>query len=167
MIELLTELNMRLRENSVKSSEGLQSDLSIRDFIAKETKFYGELVVKNVREKIGQIFPNLKVTKTLIEKNKHENLQINSELEVVAYIWARTVYSPNPKYSHREVPLISSFQVCKKQNKEKWINYKLKNSTYQMYISDSSESEYNSTISRKGGVWFILWYSNTFQVYSK
>lgn len=73
-------------------------------------------------------------------------------MEIVAYIWARTVNSPNPKFSHIQVPLVSSFQVCKKKNKEKWINYKINHSSYETFISDKSESELKSTVSRKGGV---------------
>ena len=37
---------------------------------------------------------------------------------VIAWVWARTIRSPDPAYSGAETPLIASFVLCKKKGKE-------------------------------------------------
>jgi putative DNA methylase len=46
---------------------------------------------------------------------------LNRELTVVAYLWARTVKSPNPAFAHVEVPLVSTFMLSNKAGKEVYI----------------------------------------------
>ena len=40
---------------------------------------------------------------------------------VIAWLWARTVASPNPAYSHVQVPLVSNFFLLTKEGKETWV----------------------------------------------
>lgn len=51
MIELLTSLNSKLFNNTLRNQGELISNSTIRDFIARETEFYGDLVIKNARKK--------------------------------------------------------------------------------------------------------------------
>ncbi len=43
------------------------------------------------------------------------------EATVLAWLWGRTVASPNPAAQGAHVPLVSSFWLCKKKGKEAWI----------------------------------------------
>ncbi|MDW8392463.1 MAG: hypothetical protein RMK84_20320, partial [Oscillochloridaceae bacterium] len=43
------------------------------------------------------------------------------ELTVIAWLWARTVRSPNPAFAHIDVPLASTFMLSTKPGKEAWI----------------------------------------------
>jgi putative DNA methylase len=43
------------------------------------------------------------------------------QLTVIAWLWARTVKSPNPAFSHVEVPLVSTFILSSKAGKEAWV----------------------------------------------
>ena len=40
---------------------------------------------------------------------------------MTAWIWARTVTSPNPAYSHAQVPLVSSFVISSKEGNQVWV----------------------------------------------
>jgi len=43
------------------------------------------------------------------------------ELTVIAWLWARTVKSPNPAFSHVDVPLASTFILSSKEGKESYV----------------------------------------------
>ena len=42
---------------------------------------------------------------------------VGQSLTVIAWLWARTVKSPNPAYSHVDVPLVSTFVLSSKEGK--------------------------------------------------
>ena len=44
------------------------------------------------------------------------------ELTVIAWLWARTVKSPNPAFSHVDVPLVSTFMLSTKKGKEHYVH---------------------------------------------
>ena len=46
---------------------------------------------------------------------------IGQELTVVAWLWARTVKSPNPAFIDVDVPLVSSFLLTPMAGKEAWV----------------------------------------------
>ena len=46
---------------------------------------------------------------------------VGRELTVIAWLWARTVPSPNPAFSHVQVPLISTFMLSRKEGKEAYV----------------------------------------------
>jgi len=73
-----------------------------------------------------------------IQPHPHPNLPLEGEgtkikssesATVIAWFWARTVKSPNPAFSHVDVPLVSTFILSSKAGKEAYvqpiINYPL------------------------------------------
>ena len=40
---------------------------------------------------------------------------------MIAWLWARTVKSPNPAFADIDVPLASTFILSKKKGKEAWV----------------------------------------------
>ena len=46
---------------------------------------------------------------------------VGQKLTVIAWLWARTVKSPNPAYSHVDVPLVSTFILSSKVGKEAYV----------------------------------------------
>lgn len=46
---------------------------------------------------------------------------LGEQLTVIAWLWARTVKSPNPAFSHAEVPLASTFILSSKAGKEVYV----------------------------------------------
>ncbi len=76
--------------------------------LAEDIRYYGEALKTLVLKKISKYYPPVKDKK-------------GKELNVVAWIWARTVPTPNPAYKNTPVPLIKSFWLCNKAGKETWI----------------------------------------------
>ena len=69
--------------------------------LAADVRYYGEWMRERAFERIGHLYP------------KH-----NGET-VIAWLWARTVISPNPAVN-APVPLASSFVLSKKKGRECW-----------------------------------------------
>lgn len=79
--------------------------------LAEDIKFYGEWMREKAWERIGHIYPQIDLPKEYG----------GGKATVVAWIWARTVPSPDPAFSDVQVPLVSSFLLSSKKGKETWL----------------------------------------------
>jgi putative DNA methylase len=84
-----------------KNSEGLAEDI----------RWYAQRLNEKAWEKIGEFYPKILLPKEIG----------GGEATVLAWLWARTVASPNPAIGDVQVPLISNFWLCKKSNKPAWV----------------------------------------------
>ncbi len=79
--------------------------------LAEDVKYYGELMREKAWERIGHFYPQVDLPK--------ENG--GGKATVIAWIWARTVPSPDPAFADVWVPIASSFMLGSKPGKEAWI----------------------------------------------
>ena len=79
--------------------------------LAEDVRRYGEWMRDEAERRIGHLYP--KVT-----------APGGTEHTVIAWIWARTVKSPNPA-NPIEVPLVRSWWLSKKKGKEAWVEAKV------------------------------------------
>ena len=87
--------------NHYRNAEGLAEDL----------KYYGEWMREQAWERIGHLYPQVDLPKEYG----------GGKATVVAWIWARTVPSPDPAFGSVHVPIASSFLLSPMQGKEAWI----------------------------------------------
>ena len=80
--------------------------------LAEDVKYYGAWMREKAWERIGHLYPQVELPKDKSGGGK---------ATVIAWIWARTVPSPDPAFSDVQVPLISSFLLSSKKGKEAWI----------------------------------------------
>lgn len=91
--------------------------------LAADVRYYGRVVLERARKKIGHLYPKVHVVQ---EKDgtwrhaKEEELRAgrprSQEANVIAWLWARTVASPNPAAKGAHVPLVSTFWLSSKGN---------------------------------------------------
>lgn len=79
--------------------------------LADDVRYYGELVRQRAIEKIGHLYPKVTLPK------EHGG----GEANVIAWIWARTVASPNPAARGKHVPLISTYWLSSTKGKLAWL----------------------------------------------
>ena len=91
-----------------------RADWSGAKGLAEDVRYYGEWMKQEAFQRIGHLYPKVKVPKE----------QGGGEATVIAWIWARTVKCPNPACGC-EMPLASSFVLSKKKGKEAWIEPQL------------------------------------------
>lgn len=80
--------------------------------LAADVRHYGAIVSTSVREELSQLYPVSRLPK------EHGG----GEASVVAWIWARTVASPDPGARGAHVPLVSSFVLSTKKARQTWVD---------------------------------------------
>jgi len=76
--------------------------------LAEDVRFYGQWMRDEAEKRIGHLYPKVKS-------------QDGSEATVIAWLWARTVRSPDPAVKGAMVPLVSSFVLSKKEGRKAWV----------------------------------------------
>jgi putative DNA methylase len=77
---------------------------------------------------------------------------------VIAWLWARTVKSPNPAFSHVDVPLISTFILSSKAGKEAYIEPIIEGDSYRFEVRNGKplESTHAGTTAGKRAAFICL-----------
>lgn len=76
--------------------------------LAEDVRYYGKWMRDEAEKRIGHLYPKAK-------------LSDGSEATVIAWLWARTVASPDPMAKGAHVPLVSSFMLSTKKGKQAWV----------------------------------------------
>jgi putative DNA methylase len=88
-------------------------------------RYYGQWMRDEAERRIGHLYPQIEVTAGMVEDpgNPRPDLKpyLGRKLTVIAWLWARTVKSPNPAFAHIDVPLASTFMLSTKAGKEAYV----------------------------------------------
>ena len=98
--------------------------------LAKDVISYGQWIYDEAQKSLGNFYPKIKVSAEIVNKRPDLKAYENKNLNIIAWIWARTVKSPNPAFSHVDVPLVSTFMLSTKKGKEAYIQPILEDNTY-------------------------------------
>ena len=90
--------------------------------LAEDVRRYGAWIREEAWKRIGHLYPKVKITKEMVNARSDLKKYEGQELIVVAWLWARTVASPNPAAGGIHVPLVSSWILSKKPGRETWID---------------------------------------------
>ena len=130
----------------------LVEDWSGAKGLAEDVRRYGALVRNVVEQKISHLYPKVKITKEMVKGRPEIQNLVGYELTVIAWLWARTVKSPNPVFSSVDVPLVRSFWVSTKVGKEAWVETVVDrvNSSYSFVVRSVGFPKIEQTVGRKG-----------------
>jgi len=92
--------------------------------IAEDVRFYGEWIQKNAFKSIGQYYPEIDIPPS----------RGGGKGKVIAWMWTRTVPSPDPAFSNVQVPLVRSFRLSSKKGKEVWVEPIIDGSSYSFEV---------------------------------
>jgi putative DNA methylase len=93
--------------------------------LAEDVRYYGRWMRNEVERQVGHLYPKVKLTKELAKNRPDLAGYVGQELRIVAWLWARTVASPNPAFQGIHVPLASAFWLSTKSGKMAWIEPKV------------------------------------------
>ena len=71
--------------------------------------------------RIGHLYPTVEVTEEMVAERPDLERYMGRKLTVIAWLWARTVKSPNPAFADIDVPLVSTFLISTKKGKEAYV----------------------------------------------
>lgn len=120
-------------EKQVKTLE----DWSGARGLAEDVRRYGHWMREQAFERIGHLYPQVEVTAAMAQDRADLKPYVGDKLTVIAWLWARTVKSPNPAFSHVDVPLVSSFILSSKAGKESWVEPIIDGDRYHFAIRTS------------------------------
>ena len=109
--------------------------------LAEDVRYYGQWMRDEAEKRIGHLYPKVEVTKEMAEERPDLKPLLGQELTVVAWLWARTVKSPNPAFSEQKVPLASTFVLFSKVGKQAYIEPILEGSGYRFTVKTGPPAE--------------------------
>lgn len=109
--------------------------------LAEDIRYYGEAMRDEAERRIGHLYPKVKAPG-------------GTEHTVIAWIWARTVTSPNPA-NPIEVPLIRTWWLSKKKGKEAWVRATVRDGQVHYEVvhdANGPKGSDDGTISRRNAI---------------
>ena len=89
--------------------------------LAEDVRYYGQWMRDEAEKRIGHLYPKVEITAEMARERADLAPYVGRQLTVIAWLWARTVKSPNPAFAHVEVPLASTFMLSTKAGKEAYV----------------------------------------------
>ena len=106
--------------------------------MAEDVRYYGRWMREEAERRIGHLYPKVAVTDEMVAERPDLKPYAGRQLTVIAWLWARTVKSPDPAFSGVEVPLISTFMLSTKKGKEVYIEPAIDGGDYHFSVKAGS-----------------------------
>src|SRR5690349_4678027 len=121
--------------------------------LAADVRYYGKWMRDEAEKRIGHLYPKVEVTAAMAKDRPDLEPLIGQRLTVIAWLWARTVKSPNPAFAQVDVPLASTFMLSTKPGKEAYVEPLIENGGYRFTVKvgkpkDAEAAENGTKISR-------------------
>ena len=89
--------------------------------LAEDVRHYGRWMRDEAEKRIGHLYPPVEITPAVVRERPDLKPYAGRKLTVIAWLWARTVKSPNPAFADVDVPLASTFMLSTKKGKETYV----------------------------------------------
>lgn len=109
--------------------------------LAEDVRRYGQWMRDEAETRIGHLYPKVTITKEMVAERPDLKPLLGEELTVIAWLWARTVKSPNPAFSHIDVPLVTSFVLSSKEGKEAYVDPVIEKDGYRFRVKAGKPPE--------------------------
>ena len=102
--------------------------------LAADVRYYGQWMRDEAEKRIGHLYPKIEITADMVKDRKELKPYVGQKLIVVAWLWARTVKSPNPAFASVDVPLASTFMLSTKAGKEAYVEPVIEKDGYRFTV---------------------------------
>jgi putative DNA methylase len=122
--------------------------------LAEDVRYYGEWMRGEAQKRIGHLYPPVEITPGMAKERPDLRPFVGQKLTVIAWLWARTVKSPNPAFSQVDVPLVSTFVLSRKPGKESYVQPVIDGDRYSFRVKvgkPSVAAENGTSLGPKGG----------------
>jgi putative DNA methylase len=99
--------------------------------LAEDVRYYGAWMREEAKKRIGHLYPEVELPKG----------HGRAKATVIAWLWTRTVESPNPAFKGCHVPLVTSYWLSTKPGKETWIEPEVEGKTYTFRVRSGKPSD--------------------------
>lgn len=121
--------------------------------LAEDVRYYGKWMRDEAEKRIGHLYPKIEITEEMAKERPDLKQYIGQKLTVIAWLWARTVKSPNPAFANVDVPLVSTFMLSTKAGKEAYVEPVIEGDSYRFTVkvgkpTDSEAAKNGTKLSR-------------------
>ena len=109
--------------------------------LAEDVRYYGKWMRDEAEKRIGHLYPKVRVTEEMVRERADLKQYQGRELTVIAWLWARTVQSPNPAFANVDVPLASTFILSTKKGKEAYVQPVIEDGSYRFTVKAGTPPE--------------------------
>ena len=102
--------------------------------LAEDVRYYGKWMRDEVEKRIGHLYPKVEITAEMVAERPDLKPYVGQKLTVIAWLWARTVKSPNPAFADVDVPLASTFMLSTKADKEAYVEPVIEGGGYRFTV---------------------------------
>ncbi len=154
--------------------------------MAEDVRYYGKWMRDEAEKRIGHLYPKVEITAAMAKARPDLKPYVSGviarsdcdaaiakagiaapsarndrgKLTVIAWLWARTVKSPNPAFANVDVPLASTFMLSTKAGKEAYVEPVIENGGYRFTVQvgkpTNTEGAKNGTSAGKRGGFLCL-----------
>ena len=122
--------------------------------LAEDVRYYGQWMREEAEKRIGHLYPKVEVTPEMVKARPDLKPYAGKKLMVIAWLWARTVKSPNPAFAQVDVPLASSFMLSTKAGKEAFVEPVIENGGYRFTVKvgkpkDTEAAKLGTTLGKR------------------
>jgi putative DNA methylase len=156
MIEIPSKFANRPPVNHEALFQSAQMDKRWRGAqgLAEDVRYYGNWMRDEAEKRIGHLYPKVEVTAEMAKSRPDLKPYVGQKLTVIAWLWARTVKSPNPAFAQVDVPLASTFMLSTKVGKEAYVEPVIQEGCYHFTVrlghSKAAETAKNGTKLSRG-----------------
>jgi putative DNA methylase len=133
--------------------------------LAEDVRYYGQWMRDEADKRMGHLYPKVEVTAEMAQARPDLKQYAGEKLTVIAWLWARTVKSPNPAFAKVDVPLASTFMLSTKVGKEAYVEPVIENGGYRFTVKvgkpKDAEGAKRGTKSGSSGSSFLCLLSGT------
>ena len=102
--------------------------------LAEDVRYYGKWMRDEAEKRIGHLYPKIEITAEMAKERPDLKSLVGQKLTVIAWLWARTVKSPNPAFADVDVPLASTFMLSTKAGKEAYVEPVVEGKRYRFTV---------------------------------
>ncbi len=102
--------------------------------LAEDMRYYGQWMRDEAEKRIGHLYPKIEVTAEMERERPDLKQYVGRKLTVIAWLWARTIKSPNPAFAEVDVPLASTFILSTKKGKEAFVEPVMEGGGYRFIV---------------------------------
>ena len=101
--------------------KGMEREWKGAQGLAEDVRYYGKWMRDEAEKRIGHLYPKVEVTAEMAKDRPDLKHYVGRELTVIAWLWARTVKSPNPAFRDVDVPLATTFVLSTRKGREAYV----------------------------------------------
>ncbi len=115
---------------------GMEREWKGAEGLAEDVRYYGKWMRDEGEKRIGHLYPKVEVTAAMAKERPDLERYVGRKLTVIAWLWARTVRSPNPAFRDVDVPLATTFMLSTKTGREAYVEPVLDTEGYRFDVKD-------------------------------